>query len=72
MGDNRDYAPSFPIEFLFKFRDRVERLGRFAKGDNKDAPMYPISLLSRSRIRIERLKRFARGDNRDYIPMSSN
>ena len=49
----------------------LERLMRFAKGDNRNyAPMSPIWLLSRFRFRLERLRRFAKGDNRDYAPMS--
>ena len=55
-----------PILLLFKFRVRLERLRRFAKGDNRDyAPLSPISLQFKLRVRLERLKRFAKGDNRD-------
>ena len=55
-----------PIWLLFKFKVRLERLRRFAKGDNRDyAPMRPIWFSLRSRFRLERLKRFAKGDNRD-------
>jgi len=44
----------------------LERLRRFAKGDNRDyAPMSPILLFSRLMLRLERLRRFAKGDNRD-------
>jgi len=51
---------------------RLERLRRFAKGDNRDyAPMSPIPLSNRFMVRLERLRRFkAKGDNRDYAPMS--
>ena len=55
-----------PILLLFRSRVRLERLRRFAKGDNRDeAPMPPILLLIRFRVRLERLRRFAKGDNRD-------
>jgi hypothetical protein len=55
-----------PIWLLSRPRVRLERLRRFAKGDNRDsAPMSPILLLLRSRVRLERLRRFAKGDNRD-------
>jgi len=48
----------------------LERLRRFAKGDNRDyASISPIWLLFRPRVRLERLRRFAKGDNRDYDPM---
>jgi len=44
----------------------LERLRRFARGDNRDyAPMSPIELLSRFMVRLERLRRFSKGDNRD-------
>jgi len=56
---------------LNSFRVRLERLRRFAKGDNRDyAPLSPIRLLLRFRARFERLRRFAKGDNRDYAPIS--
>jgi len=59
-----------PIWLLFRFRVRLERLRRFAKGDNKDyAPMSSIRLLYRFRVRLERLRRFAKGYNKDYAPM---
>jgi len=49
---------------------KLERLRRFAKGDNRDyAPISPILLFLRFRVRLERLRRFAKGDNRDYAPM---
>jgi len=49
---------------------RLERLRRFAKGDNRDyAPLPPIKLYSRFSARLERLRRFAKGDNSDYAPM---
>jgi len=52
-------------------RVRLERLRRFAKGDNRNyAPKCPILLPKRFMIRNERLRRFAKGDNRDYAPMS--
>jgi len=35
-GDNRDYAPMYPISLLFRFKVRLERLRRLAKGDNRD------------------------------------
>ena len=55
-----------PIWLYFRLRVRLERLWRFAKGDNRDsAPMPPIWLLLRPRVRLERLRRFAKGDNRD-------
>jgi len=55
-----------PILLLFKFRVRLERLRRFAKGDNRDyAPFTPIWLLSSFKVMLERLRRFAKGDNRD-------
>jgi len=58
-----------PISFLFRFMVRLERLRRFAKGDNRDyAPMCPISFLFRFMVRLERLRRFAKGDNRDLVP----
>jgi len=60
-----------PILLLFRLRFRVERLRRFAKGDNRDyAPMSSIWLPLRFRFRVERLRRFAKGDNRYYAPMS--
>jgi len=44
----------------------LERLRRFAKGDNRDyAPMSPLLLNLRFRVMLERLRRFAKGDNRD-------
>jgi len=44
----------------------LERLRRFAKGDNRVyAPMSPIPLLKRFMVKFERLRRFAKGDNRD-------
>ena len=50
---------------------RLERLRRFAKGDNRDyTPMSPILLLFRFMVKLERLRRFAKVDNRDYTPMS--
>jgi len=50
---------------------RLERLRRFATGDNRDcAPMSPILLPYRFMVRLERLRRFAKGDNKDYAPMS--
>ena len=50
---------------------RLERLRRFAKGDNRDyAPMSPIPLSIRFMVRLERLRRFPKEDNRDYAPMS--
>ena len=55
-----------PILLLFRPRVRLERLRRFAKGDNRDsAPMSPILFPFRKRFRFERLRRFAKGDNRD-------
>jgi len=55
-----------PILLLNRLRVRLERLRRFAKGDNRDvAPMSPILLPPRLRVRLERLRRFAKGDNRD-------
>ena len=55
-----------PISLLSRFRVRLERLRRFAKGDNRDyAPFTPIWLRSRFRVMLERLRRFAKGDNRD-------
>ena len=55
-----------PISLLFRLRVRLERLRRFAKGDNRDkAPMASIWLTPRLRVRLERLRRFAKGDNRD-------
>ena len=42
-GDNRDYAPMFPIQFSSRCKARFERLMRFSKGDNRDlAPKSPI------------------------------
>jgi len=50
---------------------RLERLRRFAKGDNRDcALMCPILLLFRFMVRLERLRRFAKRDNRDCAPLS--
>jgi len=44
-GDNRDYAPTFSIEFLARFIASLDNLRRFAKGHNRDyAPMFPIRL----------------------------
>ena len=61
-----------PILLLFRFRVKLERLRRFAKGDNKDyAPIIPIRFLIRFKFRLERLRRFTKGDNRDYAPRSS-
>ena len=58
------------IWLLVRPRVRLERLRRFAKGDNRDyAPMSPIWLLIRPRVRLEILRRFAKGINRDYAPM---
>jgi len=55
-----------PILLLSRSRVRLERLRRFAKGDNRDlALMPPILFLFKSRVRVERLRRFAKGDNRD-------
>ena len=34
-GDNKVYAPRFPIRLLNRFRVRLERLRRFVKGDNR-------------------------------------
>jgi len=49
----------------------LERLRRFAKGDNKDyAPMSPIEFWLRLMLTLERLRSLAKGDNRDYAPMS--
>ena len=57
--------------FLKRERVRVDRLRRFAKGDNRDyAPYSPISFNSRFRFRLDRLRRFVKGDNRDYAPTS--
>jgi len=54
---------------LSRFRARLERLRRFAKGDNRDyAPMPPIRLFFRLRAKLERLRRLPKGDNRDYAP----
>ena len=59
-----------PIWLQLRFRFRLARLRRFAKGDNRDyAPMFSILLLLRSRFRLERLRRFVKGDNRDYAPV---
>jgi len=55
-----------PILLYSRLSVRLERLRRFAKGDNRDvAPMAPIWLPLRYRVRPERLRRFAKGDNRD-------
>jgi len=55
-----------PIWLSLRFRFRLERLRRFAKGDNRDyAPRCPIWLSLRFRFMLERLRRFAKGDNRD-------
>ena len=35
-GDNRDYAPMYPISLLSRFMVMLERLRRFFKGDNRD------------------------------------
>ena len=44
-GDNNVYAPFFPIWFLKREREILERLRRFDKGDNSDyAPLSPILL----------------------------
>jgi len=44
-----------PILFHFRSRFKLERLRRFAKGDNRDyAPMSPISLHFRLRVRLDR------------------
>ena len=59
-----------PIPLSIRFVVRLERLRRFAKGDNRDyAPMSIIMLLCRFMIRLERLRRSSKGDNRDYAPM---
>ena len=48
---------------------RLERLRRFAKGDNGDySPMSLILLSLKSRDRLERLRRFSKGDN-NYVPV---
>ena len=58
------------IWLLVRPRVRLERLRRFAKGDNRDYdPMSPIWLLFRNKAMLERFRRFAKGDNRDYAPM---
>ena len=55
-----------PISLKLKPRVMLERLRRFAKGDNRDyAPVSPILLLLKPRVMLERLRRFAKGDNRD-------
>jgi len=55
-----------PLLLNLRFRVMLERLRRFAKGDNRDyAPFTPISLNLRYKVRLERLRRFAKGDNRD-------
>jgi len=54
-----------------RFRVRLERFRRFAKGDIRHyAPMSPIWLLERFRVRLERFRRFAKGDNIHYTPFS--
>jgi len=41
----RENTPMSPILLLFRFRVRLERLRRFAKGDNRDyTPKSPILL----------------------------
>jgi len=55
-----------PISLLPRPRVMLERLRRFAKGDNRDyTPVSPILLLPRYKVMLERLRRFAKGDNRD-------
>jgi len=55
-----------PIWMLFRCRDKLERLRRFANEDNRDyAPFIPIRFLIRFKVRLERLRRFAKGDSRD-------
>jgi len=50
---------------------RLDRLRRFAKGDNRDyAPISPISFSHRFSVRADRLRRFAKGDSRNYAPVS--
>jgi len=45
---------------------KLDKLMRFANGDNRDyAPMSPIWLLVRTRVKCERLMRLANGDNKD-------
>ena len=59
-----------PIKLWSKIMARLERLRRFAKGDNRDfAPISPIVFQWRFRVRLERLRRFAKGDNRVYAPV---
>ena len=58
-----------PNPLPYRFMVRLERLRRFAKGDNRDcALMCPILLLFRFMVRLERLRRFAKGDKRDLVP----
>jgi len=55
-----------PISLLSRFRAMLERLRRFAKGDNRDyAPKFSIEFLSRSIVKLDNLRRFAKGHNRD-------
>jgi len=54
---------------FFIFRVKLERLSRFAKGDNKDsAPLYPIEFSKRLIETLDKLASIAKGDKRDLVP----
>jgi len=48
---------------------RLERLRRFAKGDNRDyAPMSPMKFSTRLSETFDKLASMAKGDKRDLVP----
>jgi len=61
------------MRFLLSFKFMLERLLRFAKGDNIDSttPNAVISLVVRFSKRIYSLARLATGIKRDLAPSSS-
>ena len=41
-GDNKYFAPFFPIKLFFRVNVRIDRLCRFTRGNNRDyAPNSP-------------------------------
>ena len=59
-------SPSLHILLTLRSRVMLDKLRRFAKGDNRyPALVSHISLKPRPRVMLERLRRFANGDNRD-------
>jgi len=56
---------------VFKFRISVDKLRRFAKGENSDyAPLSLIKFESKFSVKFDRLTRFTNGHNSDYAPFS--